>query len=467
MSIIKMRPPVVAAKQDRSFWLQSISADRIAAPLTGDEQCDIAIVGGGYAGLWTALRIKEQAPQTRITILEADFCGSGASGRNGGQIHSWYAEIDMLRDLVGEEDARMLCQATCDAIEELKVLQDSGTINMDLRLDGWLWTASSTAQEGAWSKAYDFCSKTGFNPFRTLNAADIERRTGSKASYVGIVEDRAGTVQPAKLALGLRQLALARGIVIHEQSPVLEIVTGEQPKLRTVHGTLSAAKVVLTINAWASAIPELHPYLYVVSSQLIATAPAGNVLESIGWIDGASICDAQHHVLYYQRTPSGQVVFGRGTGGISYKDRIDARFNRSGDGGADNIRELHRVYPQLKNVPILYDWSGPIDCTTQHLPVFDHLKQHPNIFYALGFNGTGIAQTPVAGRIMASLVLGRDDKWSRCGLVGIEKRTKLPPEPVRYIGAKIVRRAIRKKNDIEILNRVPGTFTRFLASLAP
>lgn len=467
MSIIKMRPPIVAAKQDRSFWLQSISADRIAAPLTGDEQCDIAIVGGGYAGLWTALRIKEQAPQTRITILEADFCGSGASGRNGGQVHSWFAEIDMLRDLVGDDDARMLCQATCDAIDELKALQDRGTIDMDLRLDGWLWTASSSAQEGAWSKAYDLCQKSGSNPFRTLSAEDIERRTGSKASYVGIVEDRAGTVQPAKLALGLRQLALARGIVIHEQSPVLEIVTGEQPKLRTAHGTLSAAKVVLTINAWASAIAELHPYLYVVSSQLIATAPAENVLERIGWIDGASICDAQHHVLYYQRTPSGQVVFGRGTGGITYKDRIDARFNRSGDGGADNIRELHRVYPQLKNVPILYDWSGPIDCTAQHLPVFDHLKQHSNIFYALGFNGTGIAQTPVAGRIMASLVLGWTDKWSRCGLVGIEKRTKLPPEPVRYLGARIVRRAIRKKNDVEILNRAPGPLTRFLASLAP
>ncbi len=110
----------------------------------------------GYAGLWTALRLREQDPKARITILEADFCGSGASGRNGGQVHSWFAEIDMLRDLVGDEDARMLCHATCDAIEELKVLQDSGIIDMDLRLDGWLWTASSLAQERAWDKARRF-----------------------------------------------------------------------------------------------------------------------------------------------------------------------------------------------------------------------------------------------------------------------------------------------------------------------
>ncbi len=139
------------------------------------------------------------------------FCGSGASGRNGGQVHSWYAEIDMLRDLVGDEDARMLCQATCDAIDELKALQDCGTIDMDLRLDGWLWTASSVAQEGAWAKALDICQKSGLNPFRTLNAHDIERRTGSNASYVGIVEERAGTVQPAKLALGLRKTCAFEG----------------------------------------------------------------------------------------------------------------------------------------------------------------------------------------------------------------------------------------------------------------
>lgn len=203
--------------------------------------------------------------------------------------------------------------------------------------------------------------------------------------------------------------------------------SGERPELKTQDGTLTANKVALTVNAWASAIPELHPYLYVVSSQLVATAPAGDILKRIGWTDGASICDAQHHVLYYQRTPSDQVVFGRGTGGIAYNDRIDERFNRSGDGGADNIRELHRVYPQLKDVPILHDWSGPIDCTAQHLPVFDHLRHYPNIFYALGFNGTGIAQAPVAGRILASLILGRVDKWSSCGLVGIKTAPSFRP----------------------------------------
>lgn len=467
MNAITMRPPVPAPKSDRSFWLQSIAADAVTPPLQGETDCDVAIVGGGYAGLWTALRIKEQAPETRITVLEADFCGSGASGRNGGQVHSWFAEIDLLRNLVGEDDALMLCRATSDAIGELERLQASGAIDMDLRLDGWLWTASSAAQEGAWTAASELCRALGEDRLRPLQGADILRRTGSDVSYVGVIEERAGTVQPAKLALGLRRLALERGIVIHERSPVLEILPGARPRLRLAGGMLTASKVVLAANAWLSAIPELHPYLYVVSSQVIATAPAADVLEPIGWTGGASICDAQHHVLYYQRTPEGTVIFGRGTGGIAFGDRIDARFNRSGDGGADNIREMHRVYPGLKDVPVLYDWSGPIDCMAQHLPVFGHLKDHANIFYAVGFNGTGIAQAPVAGRIMASLVLGRDDVWSRCGLVGLDRRSRLPPEPFRYLGARVVRNAIRRKNDLEILNKKPGPLTRLLAGLAP
>lgn len=468
MTSISMRPPVAAAPTDRSFWLQSIGATAVTSPLQQQgADCDVAIVGGGFAGLWTALRIREQSPGTRITILEADFCGSGASGRNGGQVHTWFAEIDMLKALVGESEALMLCRATADAIEELKALQDSGTIDMDLRLDGWLWTASSRAQEGAWMRASDLCRALGEVRFNPLQQEDIVQRTGSAASYVGIVEERAGTVHPAKLAAGLRKLALARGINIHEGSPVLSIVPGERPLLRTPAGSLTASRVVLAANAWLSAIRELHAYLHVVSSQIVATAPVPDRLAKLGWTSGAAFCDSQHHVLYYQRTPDGVVVFGRGTGNIAYGDRLDARFNRGADRGAGNIRELHRVYPELKDVAVTHDWAGPIDCTAQHLPVFGHLQAHPNIFYAMGFNGTGIAQTPVAGRIMASLVLGRDDQWSRCGLVGLERRTRLAGEPLRYLGATLVRCAIRRKNDLEIRNVRPGSLTRFLARLAP
>ena len=127
MTVLHFRP---LAAPHRSFWLQDIGAAPASAPLAEDIATDIAIIGGGYLGLWTALRLKAAAPALSVTILEADLCGSGASGRNGGQVHSWWAEIDLLTRLVGPE-AESLARATCDAIEELAALQASGRIEMD------------------------------------------------------------------------------------------------------------------------------------------------------------------------------------------------------------------------------------------------------------------------------------------------------------------------------------------------
>jgi len=464
---LRLRQPVVAASSDRSFWLQDVAARPVTEPLRGDERTDVAIVGGGFTGLWTALRIRELAPEARVTILEADQCGSGASGRNGGQVHSWFAELDLIARVVGVEEARRLCADTVDAIAELERLQRDGTIDMDLRLDGWLWTASSKAQEGAWSRAVAMTEATGTNRFRPLSAEEIRSRTGSSASYAGVVEPNAGTVHPAKLAKGLRALALSRSVVIHEQSPVMDIQPGRLCTLRTAQGRLQTEKVVLAPNAWLAALPELRRHLYVVESQVIATAEVPQELDRIGWRDGASICDSQNLVLYYQRTPKGRVIFGRGSGGIAFRDDFGASFNRSPQRGRGNVRELHRVYPTLRNVPVEYDWSGPIDCVPEHVPVFDHLNGHPNVFFGMGFNGTGIAQTPVGGRILASLVLERRDRWTESGLVDLKRRHTLPPEPLRFLGAKLVRAAIRRQNDAEIKNTPPNRLTRLIAGMRP
>jgi glycine/D-amino acid oxidase-like deaminating enzyme len=452
---------------DRSFWLQDIGATAATAPLQGTERADVVIVGGGYAGLWTALRLRELAPEMRVVVLEADLCGSGASGRNGGQVHSWFAELDQISAVVGDAEARQLCADTVDAIAELERLQQLGIIQMDLRLDGWLWTASSIAQEGTWHRAMAMTEAAGADRFRPLTAEEIESRTGSSASYAGVIEPHAGTVHPAKLAIGLRNLAMSQGIVIHERSPVIDIAPGKVCTVRTSRGAVQAEKVVLAANAWLSALPELRRHLYVVASQVIATAEIPELLDHIGWRDGASICDSQSHVLYYQRTPKGRVIFGRGSGNVAFRGSFGASFNRSPEHGRDNRRELQRVYPTLRDVAIDYDWSGPIDCVPEHVPVFDHLRNHPNIFFGMGFNGTGIAQTPIGGRILASLVLERKDRWSSSGLVGLDRRLTLPPEPVRYLGARLVRAAIRRRNDIEIRNRRPDALTRWVSGLTP
>lgn len=467
MTRFTFRPVVIAGGRDRSFWLQDAGARAASLPLSGSADCDVAIIGGGYCGLWTALRLKEHAPDLRVMVLEADICGGGASGRNGGQVHSWFAEIDQLTRLVGETEALRLCRATADAIEELASLQASGTIDMDLRLDGWLWTASSRAQEGAWDPAVAANARLGQAPLRPLDPETIRRRGGTDTSYTGVQEARAGSLHPAKLALGLRSLALARGVVLHEGTPVKAIEAGRPCRLETPAGAVSARKVVIATNAWATAIPELRRYIYVVDSQIIATAPVPDRLAALGWSGGASVCDAQAHVLYWQRRPDGRVILGRGSGNVAFAGAFGAAFNRRPGATADNIRELHRLFPSLRDVAITHDWSGPIDCVAEHLPVFGRLSGQPDIHFGVGFNGTGIAQAPVAGRILASLVLGHDDEWSRSGLVGLGRRTTLPPEPIRYLGARLVRHAIRQCNDAEIQNRQPNALVRWLSAQTP
>lgn len=453
MTTYSFRPVAIASC--RSFWLQDVAGRAATPPLSGAASCEVAIIGGGYCGLWTALRLKSAAPDLRITALEADICGGGASGRNGGQVHSWWAEIDLVTRLVGASEAADLCRATTAAIDEPEALQPSGQIDMDLRLGGWLWTASARAQEGVWS---GFLTQGA--PLALVTAAKIRGRAGTARSYPGVFEHRAGSIHPAKLAIGLRALALAKGVTIHAATPVHSIESGTPCRLITPGGEVMAAKVEIATNAWSASLAEIHPCLYVVDSQIIATPPMADP-----GLNGASVCDAQAHVLYWQQTPKGRVIFGRGSGRISYGDHLGQGFNRHEKGAAANRAELARVYPGLKAAE--YDWTGPIDCMAEHLPVFGRLTCEANIFYGLGFNGTGIAQTPVAAHVLTSLVLDRKDAWGRSGLIGLDRRTCLPPEPLRHIGARIVRAAISRRNAAEIVNQRPGALVRYLSTLTP
>jgi glycine/D-amino acid oxidase-like deaminating enzyme len=464
---LRLYRPVAPAPRDRSYWLQSIGADAVTEPLSGDNRADIAIVGGGYTGLWTALRIRELAPELRVVVLEADLCGSGASGRNGGQVHSWWAEIDRISAVTGVDEARSLCAASVDAIDTLQQLQDSGDVDMDLRLDGWLWTASSRAQEGAWDRTLELCAEYGVEPYTQVSAAEIARRTGSHASYKGVVEKRAGSLHPGKLMRNLKRYAVSKGVEVYEHTPVQSIQPGDVATLATPNATVSARNVLIATNAWASSIPELRKKMYVVDSHVIATEPIADRLDDLGWKHGEAVCDSQTQVLYYQRTPDGRVVFGRGTGGTAFKDRIGDQFNRNPRWREETRRELYRVYPSLRDVKIEYDWTGPIDCVPAHVPLFGNLEGHDNLHYAIGWNGTALAQIPACSRIIASMLLGDDDEWGRSKLVNQKGAKSLPPEPFRFVGANIVRAAVARKTLAEIRDKKPSLVSRALVALIP
>ncbi len=456
-----------ATPPHRSFWLQQIAGDAPdAPPLQGSLRTDAAIIGGGYVGLWTALRIKEHSPSTDVVVVEQDICGGGASGRNGGFVLSWISKLSSLENLFGIQEALRVAQASESAIDEIGRFCIEHAIDADFRKGGWLWTATTSAQHAAWDGVVNHCERNGIDAFQRLTPSEAARRAGSPAHREGVFVANAAVVQPAALVRGLRRVALARGVRIYEHTRVLSFTRTRPVTVRTKAGTLTAEKLVIASNAWAANIRELSRAIAVISSDMIVTAPAAAELEIIGWHKDLAITDSQTMVDYYRITREGRVAFGKGGWTIAYAGNIGPNFDRHPQRAAEVTADFRHYYPKLANVPITHDWSGPIDRTPDSLPRLGTLGPHKNIVFGIGWSGNGVGPSVIGGRILASLALDRHDEWSQHPLVG-RGLNNFPPEPIRYCGAHFVRAAVAAKERAELQERKPSRLAVALAKLAP
>ena len=452
----------------RSLWLTEVLPDAPAQPpLAGAHRADIAIIGGGFVGLWTAIRIKQRDPGCDLVVLERDICGGGASGRNGGMVLSWWPKLASLVKRVGSEEALSLARASEAAIDEVRAFCEAHGIDAQFRRGGFLWTATTPAQIGAWDGVLRLTETLGVDPLQRMSAPEITRRTGTPVHLAGVFERAAATVQPASVVRGLRRAALALGVRIFEGTDVVSFSRERPLAIRTSgNGLLAAEKLVVATNAWAAALPELRRSLVVVSSDIVATAPVPDRLAQIGWTGGEGITDSQMMVNYYRTTTDGRIAFGKGTAKVGYGGRIGADFDRHPRRTAMVTTELRRTYPALADVAIEHDWGGPIDRTPNSVPIFGRLGGRDHILYGVGWSGNGVGPSLVGSRILASLALGIDDEWSASALVDLP-HLRFPPEPVRCLGAQVVRRAVISKEDAERAHRSPGPVATRLAKLAP
>jgi len=455
----------------RSLWLEQIAGDAPdAPPVTSDLRADVAIVGGGYVGLWTALRIKELEPACDVVVLEQDICGGGASGRNGGFVLTWWPKLSTLAALVGDAEAVRLCHASEDAIGEIRTFCETHQVDADFRQGGWLWTATTRAQLGAWDAVLRICERAGVHPYTALDPREVATRSGSAVHLAGVLETRAAIVQPAALARGLRRVALERGVRIFEHTRVRRFTRGRPVHLTTaggaVRGTVRAERLVIATNAWAASLPEFWTRLAVISSDLVATAPIPEELDRLGWERDLAITDSQTMVDYYRLSREGRVVFGKGGWTIAFGGRIGAAFDRSAARAAEVTADLHRYYPALKTVPITHDWSGPIDRSPMGFPLFGRLGGREHIVYGIGWSGNGVGPSVLGGKILASLALGRRDEWGTSPLID-RSQGHFPPEPVRFLGAHLVRAAVARRARAENADMRAGWLVRRIAALAP
>lgn len=453
-----------------SFWWQEATEGTVLRErtLTQRIEADVCIVGGGFTGLWTALEIKRREPGTRVVLVERGSCGSGASGRNAGFVLSLWTKFETLEKLCGTAEALRLARASAEDVVALEDFCRSHEIDAHYRADGWLWTATSEPQLGAWSSTLDAIERNGDAPFLRLSAEETARRTGSVRHLGGVLERRTATIQPARLALGLRRVALESGVEIFEQSPMTKLERERTPRVKTPRGEVAARRVVLAINAWGVGLREMRRAVVVVSSDMIVTKPIPDLLRRSGRTDGVGISDSRTLVRYDRTTVDGRLAFGRGGGGGAFP--FGARLGSSFDGPspiADTVRACFReTYPELADAPIEQSWTGPVARSWDGLPYFGRLPDHPAILYGVGYSGNGLGPSRIGARILASLALDADDAWARCGLVRSLDRS-FPPEPFRYLGARVVRRAVEKRDAADDANRRPSALVRRLAALAP
>ena len=178
------------------------------------------MIGGGFTGLWSAINLKRMEPSLDIILIERDFCGSGASGRNGGFLVSWWAKYLTLRKICGEEEALRLARASDNAITEILDFCRVEEIDVQARRDGWLWAATNDAQIGAWQETLNELEKIGENPFEEWSPDKVAHRSGSAMHLAGVYDPSPASLQPAELVLGMRQKALDMGVLIFEESPI-------------------------------------------------------------------------------------------------------------------------------------------------------------------------------------------------------------------------------------------------------
>jgi glycine/D-amino acid oxidase-like deaminating enzyme len=454
----------------RSLWLRealSLEGDVASAELLEQLEADVCIVGGGYTGMWTALTIAELEPGASIALVEADICGGGPSGRNGGFALSWWPKVETLVKRLGDEEAFRLVRASAEAVTELGAFCEREGIDAHYRRGGWLWTATSPAQLGSWEGAAAAAERAGAQPFEILSADEVRRRTGSPIHLGAAFEAGAATVQPALLARGLRRVALGKGVSIFERSPMVEL-DRERGIVRTPSGSVHADAVVLATGAWLAGVPELHRAIVAVSSDMIATAPMPERLEEAGWTGGESISNCRLMVHYYRTTEDGRIAFGQGGHRHVFGGRVDdGFFGETPPATRERLEhDLVRLVPSADGVEVPHAWGGPIDRTADGAPIFGRLPGRVPIVYGVGFSGNGVAPCLTAGKILASSALGRDDEWSGSGLNrGVTGR--FPPEPIRYVGGFVVRSAVKRKESREDDDRPVDPVTRRVAGLAP
>lgn len=451
----------------RSFWLQEALAGQPGAPcppLESAISADVCIVGGGFAGLWTAVELTERDPSLRVVLLEQDICGGGASGRNGGFVSPSWWDLEGLCRLFGRDEGIRYATVVADAVTQIGSWLQAHHVDAWYHHDGVLGARAGDWQGGVGaSDAAGFCAQLGLTDRMQPLTGQEARAIADSPRFLGgaFLKDSA-TVQPARMARGLRRVLLERGVHIFERTHVTGIEHTKPAVVMTSHGRVRAPQVVLTTGAWAAAWPGFRRSFGVIVDYMVATEPIPDRLEEIGWSSHAGLADGRDLLLYLRKTDDDRIAIGGGATGVVFGGRMGRSVTHDRHVAEVAARSLLWLFPQLEGVRFTHAWGGPIDQTASFVPFYRSLEPG-NVHAGLGFSGHGLSQTFVGSKILASKVLGVEDEWTSLG-VNRPEFAKAPPEPLRWPLVKMAASALRTGDAREESGRSRGKVLDLIGS---
>jgi glycine/D-amino acid oxidase-like deaminating enzyme len=448
------------------YWLQEAGAVDPAPALEGERAADVLVLGGGFTGLWTAWHVKQLAPEASVVVLEADRCGHGPSGRNGGFCDAMWASLATMRDRWGDPEALKVADAADRSVGEIGEFCERERVDAWFRRGGYVRVSTTPAQDRVLERSLAAGGELGAEgSIRALSAEEVAARCVSPLFRGGVLYPTTATVQPARLVLGLRERLLAGGVEIFERSPVRALREGPLGvEARTPAGAVRAGAAAVAIGAAAkSARGPLRGRLTVASSHIVLTEPVPDVIEEVGWEGDECITDCQALLDYFRKTPDGRIAFGWGGGRIAMGARLDGRTELDAAVVASTAEHLHAFFPALAGRRLTHAWGGPIDASPTHLPMVLPLPGG-RTFAAAGYTGNGVGPSHMVARSLASLALDRRDEPSRLAFVD-PSPPRVPPEPFHWIGGEAIRWGIDAKEEAELSGRRPGLISSALAKI--
>ena len=432
-----MAEPDPAHVRDRSFWLDALDEPLTPRPhLPGDTEVDVAIIGGGFTGLWTAYYLAVHQPDLRIMVLEREVVGFGASGRNGGWASGFIAgSASVYTERSGAEAVLRAERATFDAIPEIGRVAAQERIDCGFTPDGTLTVAYSEPQRQRLLSGVAAKHARGITEadVRLLAPAEIEPFVNTPGALAASFSPHCARIDPARLVRGLAVACERRGVVIHEGTAALR-----QPGVvRTLFGRVTAPMIVLATESYSVQADGMGRRFLPLYSLMIATEPLGDdVWAEIGWREGMTISDGHHLFFYAQRTADGRLAIGGRGAPYRLGSPIDHAQEHNEAVRGRLIGSIQRHFPAAASAAITHHWGGPL-AVPRDWCMSVTCDRHAGTAFSGGYSGHGVVAANLGGRTLADLILERESDLTTLPWVEHRPRT-WEPEPLRYLASKAI-----------------------------